>query len=174
MKRKNLAVVALIFSLLFFFGMLGNVIIMNTRNPSEANTTQFTATVRGVEIDGEGIHEHCIIHSEEYGGKLSTYNIRGISDTTDFNSLKNGQFVFFRVENIWLDQIEEMRFFPIISIRTEEEEIVSLSDYNEYMDDLRFAPTIAGIVVALIFLLASIHCILLLKGINVFRRQKIV
>jgi hypothetical protein len=159
MKRKKLIVFVLSFSFVLFFGMLGNVIIMNTKEKSsEVNTTEFTATIKSIEIDGEGTNEYCIIFSEEYGNKLSTYNIRKISEISDFNRLESGQTVFFRVENIWLNQFEEMTFIPIVSIRTGEKEIVSLNNYNEYMDDLRLAPTIAGIAVALI-----IYCVLLLK-----------
>jgi hypothetical protein len=173
MKRKRMIVFALVLSLIFFFGLIGNMIIMhNSAKLTEMNTTEFEATVRSIEIYGEGTREYCIIHSEEYGDKLITYSIRGISDISDFDRFKSGQTVFFRVENIWLNQFEELTVFPIVSIRTENEEIVSLSSYCEYRASSLLEPTIAGIVVILIFLMLSIHCVLLLRGINVFRRKK--
>jgi len=181
MKRKRMIVFALVLSLIFFFGLIGNMIIMhNSVKLTEMNTTEFEAAVRSIEIYGEGTHERSIIHSEEYGDKLTTYFIREISDISDFTRLESGQTVFFRVENIWLSNfegkmyipIEEMTFIPIVSIRTENEEIVSLSSYCEYMASSLLEPTIAGIVVILIFLMLSIHCVLLLRGINVFRRKK--
>jgi hypothetical protein len=74
---------------------------------------------------------------------------------------------------MWIDQFEKMRYIPIVSLRTQEKELVSLSSYNDYMAPQIFMATIAGIAVALIFLLISIHCILLLRGINVFRRSSV-
>jgi hypothetical protein len=65
-----------------------------------------------------------------------------------------------------------MKFIPVLTIRTEKEDIVSLTRYNEYTAPSLSAATIAGIVVALILLLTSIYCILLLKGIHLFRRSK--
>ena len=89
--------------------------------------------------------------------------------------MQRGQTIFFRVEKIWLKQIIEREGWPfihVIAIRTEEDEIVSLDDYNKQRIEGRVAPTIAGSVVVSIFLLLSIHCALLLKGINIFRRLK--
>ena len=80
--------------------------------------------------------------------------------------------MFFRVENILLRQFEEVVFIPIVSIRTENEEMASLSSYNEYMVSLLLEPTIACIIVILIFFMLSLHCVLLLIGINIFRRKK--
>ena len=171
-RYKKIMMIVSILLVVLSGGMIGIVIMINTTEYSEINTTEFTATVRGVEIKGEDTHTHYIIYSEEYGDKLNTYNIRRIGDISDFDNLKKGQTVFFRMENIWLNQYEDMTFFPIISIRTEEKEIVSLSDYNSEKEALRFAPTIAGVVVALIFLCLSLYCIFLLKGINIFRRLK--
>ncbi|MGI6116051.1 hypothetical protein [Luoshenia tenuis] len=175
MKRRKLTVLALVLSLIFFFGTLGNLVIMNTSMPSEANTTELSATVTGIGIKGEGDHKYCAIYSQEYGDKLSTYELRGISDISDFTSLQRGQTIFFRVEKIWLKQIIERENWPfihVIAIRTEEDEIVSLDDYNKQWIEGHVAPTIAGSVVVFIFLLLSIHCALLLKGINIFRRLK--
>jgi len=173
MKRKYLTVIVLIVSMIFFFGSIGNVIIMNkTEKLSVVNTTEFTATVKSVGIAGEGTHEYCIIYSEEYGDKLSTYDIRRITDIGDFSSLKKGETVFFRTNNIWIDKFEEMKFIPVLTIRTEKEDIVSLTRYNEYAAPSLSAATIAGIVVALIFLLTSTYCLLLLKGIHLFRKHK--
>ena len=173
MKRKRMIVFALVLSLIFFFGTIGNVITMhNASKLTEMNTTEFTATVRSVEIDGEGTREYCIIHSYEYGDKLITYSIREISDISDFTKLESGETVFFRIENIWLSNFEDMIVFPIISIRTEEDEIVSLSSYNEYKVNSLFATMITAMVVGLVSFISSIHCVLLLRGVNVFRRKK--
>ena len=172
-KRKKLTVVVLIISIIFFFGSIGNVIIMNKiEKLSVVNTTEFAATVKSVGIAGEGTHEYCIVYSEEYGNKLSTYDIRGITDIDDFSSLKKGEKVYFRTNNNWIDNFEEMKFIPVLTVRTEKEDIVSLDRYNEYQASSLSSATIAGIVLALIFLLTSIYCVISLKGINLFHRSQ--
>lgn len=172
-KRKLLIFFSILF-LFFFFGMISLIIMMNnSEKPSEKNTTEFTATVIYVEMGGTGAEKYGVIYTEEYSStKLNIFNIKRIGDTNDLQNLQTGQTVFFRINNVWLDQFEEMEFVDIISLRTEEKEIFSLSNYEEYISQQRFAATIVGIVVTLIFLLASIHCAALLKGVNIFRRSK--
>lgn len=172
-KRTKLTIFVLVMSIILLFGTIGNVIIMNTvEELSEKNTTEFIATVKKVEIEGEEINKHAIIYTQEYGDKLSTFNIKEIIDIHDLNGLKTGQKIAFRTMNIWINEFEEMNVIPIFSIRTEGNEIASLSSYNEYMAYLLPAPTIAGIAVGSILLFISLHCILLLKGVNIFRRRK--
>ena len=80
--------------------------------------------------------------------------------------------MFFRIENIWLDQFEETRFIHIVSLRTEETEILSLSRYIEHMNQQNFRGKMMAIGAGTIFLLASIHWILRLRGVNIFHKLK--
>ena len=170
---RRITIVVLIFLWLFCFGMMGLVFIMNAvETLSEENTTEFTATVKSVEMKGEGTHEYGIVYSEEYGDKLSTYSIRGIIDISDLKNIKASQIVFFRVQNIWIGQWEEMSFIPIVSLRTEEKELASFRQYNEHTASSLLLATITASVISLILFLVAMHCTLRLKGINVFRRNK--
>lgn len=161
MKHKKLTIFLLVLFVILFFGMLGNIVAVGntTREFSEATTTEFAATVVSVRVHGE----HVVIYSEEFGGRLSTHQIRNLSDISDFTDLKNGQTVFFRIENIWLEQLEEMLFFPIISIRTEEAEIVSLSSFTEQWADSRTTLRNTAIVFSLIFLSLAVFFAIRLK-----------
>lgn len=160
-------------SLLFFIGSVAGLVVANTvEKLSDRNTTQFMATVKNVEIEGSGDDEYGRIHTEEYGDKLIILNIREIIDMNDYNSLHGGQTVFFRIENIWVDLFKEMSFIHIVSLKTSEKEVVSLNNYNEYLDNQHFLITITSIVLGTFFLLVSVYCILPLKGINIFHKFK--
>ena len=173
MKRKKTTVVFLILSLIVFFGCLANIIVVNAIEiPSEENTTEFSATVKSVEMIEEGAYESWGIYLEEYYGPLTVSTRRGVIDMDDLNSMKPGQIVFFRIENVWLKNFEEQPFHTVVSLRTEDREIASLSDCVERIMDRNNGVTIVGVISMLISLLIFIHCILLFKGINVFHRKK--
>ena len=167
-ERKN-TLFALFLSLLVFIGAVFLLILVNNfEKLSEHNTTEYTATVTNIEMKGSGTGEYGKIYTEEYG-ELYIYYIRNIVDMDDFNNLQAGQTVFFRIENIWL---EKMDFIKIVSLKTAEKEMFSLSSYAEYMEHQYFRASIPGIIIIPICLLAAIHFTLLLKGINIFRRFK--
>jgi uncharacterized membrane protein YeiB len=173
MKRKKLTVVSLVFSLIFFIGAVTGLIVASTTEKiSEKNTTEFTATVTSIKTEGSGTGQFGKIYTEEYGDKLNIFYIKKIVDVDDFSDIQAGQTVFFRIENVWLEQFEEMDFVTIVSLKTAEKEILSLSSYAEYMEHQYFRIRITCIIFIPILLLSSIYCVLLLKGVNVFRRLK--
>jgi len=175
MKRKNLAVVALIFSLLFFFGAVAGLIVASTvEKISEKNTTEYTATVINAKTEKSETSEYGEIYTEEYGTKLLVPLSKELVDKDDFTNIQAGQTIFFRIDNVWVEQFEQVDFIYIFSLKTAEKELLSLGSYAEYREHRNFWVRVVDIIVIPIFLLISIHCILLLKGINVFRRQKIV
>ena len=164
--NRNIVIATLIVSLTFFLVMGAGLIAENIiKKPSEDNTTEFASTVKSLAVEGNG--QYGIIYVEENEAELIIdFNI---IDIDDFNTLQAGQTIIFRVETIWLKHFEAGEFMHIVSLRTEEEEILSLSRYNEKKDN---RPYIMKQLIFLgpLFLLISIHCILLLKGINVFQK----
>lgn len=60
----------------------------------------------------------------------------------------------------------------VVSLKTEEREIFSLTDYNQYFYESDLPPKITLSVMALILLFLAVHCALLLRGINIFHRRK--
>lgn len=159
MKRKELIACVVLF-VIASFGWITLIIYANIRYISEANTTEFAATVVSVSTE----REHVIIYTEEFGDRLTTFGIRDLYDISDFTNLENGQTVFFRLENIWAERFKELLLpFPIVSLRTEEVEIVSLSSFNEHRANMHTWVTVAGIVFFLFFLLLAIYFALRLK-----------
>lgn len=173
MKKKKITIFILIVSLLFFFGTIGNIIIINTINKlSEKNTTEFTATITKVVTKGTGNDEYGIIYTQEYDDKLNVYNINEITNKKDFTELQSGQTVYFRIENVWLEKFNEINFIHIVSLRTSEKEIFSLSNYNNLMINQRTSATIAGIIVCILLFLISVYCTLILNGFNIFKKLR--
>ncbi len=68
--------------------------------------------------------------------------------------MERGQKIFFRVTNEKTHHINKSKFVDIVSLRTETEEFFSLQDYNKYMKESLKHTRIAGLISALIFLVA--------------------
>ena len=164
MKKRKLIVFSLILFLIFFFGIIGLLISMNSIDKqTEKNTTEFMATVTNVETTDTGKNIYVEIYTEEYGDILHiSTSVSKKIDMDDINNLQKGQTIIFRIENNMLDQFEKIGFGNIVSLKTSEKEIFSLISYNKYIHDSAFPARIAGIVLISIFLLTSAHCVLLL------------
>ncbi|MCL2531970.1 MAG: hypothetical protein FWE40_07425 [Oscillospiraceae bacterium] len=116
---------------------------------TQENTTEFSATLAGVR-EGAG---DTVIYSVEFRDRLVPFFRHDIGD---FDHLKSGQTVFFRVENIWLEQIATMPFIPMITFRTEAVELSSLSSFNEQRAEGRRGLAISGIFWFSVFLVLTI------------------
>lgn len=167
MKKKKLIVI-MILCQIFFLGMIGNLIVMHfIDKKTEENTTEFEATISEVDIKNEGEDISIKIDTEEYGSLL--YISPSISEKIDMNSINNlpkGQTIFFRIEDHMIEQFGEVYFCNIVSLRTTETEIISLTSYNTYIHDAAFPTRVAVGVLAGVFLSAFIYCIYRLKKIH--------
>ena len=171
MKQKIFTIVILIMSLwLILGGIAGLTVMTNIEKPSDDNTIEFMATVKNVEIRVLNSSKDGVVRTEEYSTILVVPNVEKTVDINDFNNLQSGQTIFFKIDNIWADQFEEMMGCQIVSLRTEKKEILTLNSYNEYKGRREFRAVLTVIIFCPILLLISIHCILLLNGVNVFRR----
>jgi len=171
MKRKGLTVFVLVVSLVFLIESIGSlVMIVSSEGISENNTTEFRATVAKIEMPNPRSGEYGRIHTEEYGTMLTLAEINRIIDIEAFKKLQAGQEVLFRIDNVWLEHFGEMDFVGIVSLKSAEEDIVSFSSYSDYMQQQRHAAIATNAVIAFLLLSAFVHCVLLLRGINVFRR----
>jgi len=139
---------------------------------SESNTTEFRATIARIEMPNPNTGECGIIHTEQYKTMLTLAQIDRIIDMDDFMELEVGQEVFFRIDSAWLGHFEEMNAITIVSLRTDEKEIASLNSYSDLKQKENHMLSVQAMVISLLFLLLSVHCVLLLRGINIFRRFK--
>ncbi len=81
-------------------------------------------------------------------------------------NLQKGQTIFFRIENNMIEQFGEVYFCNIVSLRTTETEIISLTDYNTYIHAAAFPARVTGIVFAGVFLAVFLYCIFKIKKIH--------
>ena len=170
MKQKKIITVIGIISLLIFGGIIANIFIMNTKqNLSETNTTEFLGTVKNVATTGTGGDEYGVLCTMEYEAKLYIYHINDFIDTSEFINLQQGQLIYFRIENAWLDTFDEINFVNIVSLRTNEKDLISLNNYIKFMDKQQRNAIVISIVTAILFLLIFIYCMLCLKGFWIFR-----
>ncbi len=170
--KRTMIVLVLVFSLAMLC-VSGITIkgVDNVETLSEENTTEYAATFISITItDSDDDYECRSIYTKEYGDKLAITYMKGDVNIADIDSLKAGQTIFFRIENVWADQFGEMPSFGILSLRTEEREIFSLSSSAKYQEQQFFRVKMTAVGFIPILLLLSIHCVLLLRGINVFKK----
>lgn len=162
------------FSILFV-GAIGIFItMMSIDKQTDENTTEFTAKFTKSEITDTGKSVYIEIYTEDFASTLYIpVTISKNINIDDVKMLHKSQTIYFRIENKLIKQLKEIEFCKIVSLKTEEKEIYSLSDYNRYIHDSSLAARVACVIVAIIFLLLSIYCALILKGVNIlYKRQR--
>lgn len=162
MKKAKINIVIMIISLLFFIGTVGLIISMHQIDKqTEDTTTLYTATVSGVDITDTGENIFAKIHIKEYNTSLhiDTTISKNIS-MDDVRNLENGQTIFFRIENIKVQQMDKVDFLNITSLKTDKNNIFTLEEYNAFISDSAYPARIAGIITAILFFSISVFCYL--------------
>ncbi len=153
MKRLNIKLVMLVISIIFSIGSIELIIMMcQSYKQTEDTTKSYSATVKSVSIKGTGEDVSAEIYTEEYDTAL--YILSHISRNINMNevrALKSGQRIVFSIQNIKADQMNEVSFIDLTSLKTESKDIFSLEDYNSYIKSTAFFPIIAGVAVAVFF-----------------------
>lgn len=166
-KKIFFIMLSVIFFLLFV-GMTINVIVIFQEEPlSKSDVTEFSATIKDVTV----LKDCGVIEIEEHK-KLYVLYIDEVTNLTTFLALQPGQKIYFGVENIWKPQIKEMEFIFIPSLRTDEEEIFTLDDYNESMFKRNMLARIMGIIGSVIFFLLFLRSVFSCKKVFVTKRKR--
>lgn len=162
MNKSKVKIVIMIVSMFLFAATVGLIISMSKIDKQTENTTTFyTATVSDIDITDTGEKIFAEIHTKEYSTSLQiSTNISKNIKMDDIRDLKNGQTIFFRIENIKVEQMNKAEFINITSLRTDAKDIFSLEEYNKYIHDSAYPTRIASIVMALLFLFISLFCYL--------------
>lgn len=171
MKKSKIISIIMIVSMLFFIATIGLTISMSKIDKQTENTTKFyTATVNSVDIVDTGGSVFAEIHTKEYDNSwhIST-NISKNIKMDDVRNLRNGQTIYFRIENKKVEQINEVEFINITSLKTDTKNIFSLEDYNEYIRNSAYPAKTASIIVALLFLFIPIFCYFKTRKIKVHK-----
>lgn len=99
----------------------------------ESNTVEFTAIVQRVEVKDESVH----VYIDGYDWYLSAgVKVKEKDLRKKFTALKPGEKVYYRIASWYFEKHpdfpnEDVNFYvDFVTLRTETEEILSLSDYN--------------------------------------------
>lgn len=156
--KKNVIIMWVSF---FCFVVTLGLIISISKIDKQTNetTTIYKATINDVFITDTGNNLFVEICTKEYDTslKIST-NISKNIKIDDITDLKEGQTIFFQIENIKVKQMNKVEFINITSLKTDTKEIFSLEEYNMYINNSAYPTRIVGIVMALLFLFVSIYC----------------
>lgn len=165
MKKSKISIVIMVVSLLFFVLTIGLMISMSKIDKQTEDTTTFyTATVVSVDITNTEENIFAEIHTKEYTTSLHiSTNISKNIKMNDVRKLKNGQTIFFGIENIKARQMNKVEFVNITSLKTDAKDIFSLEDYNECIHNSAYPARIVSIVMASLFLSISLFCYLRIK-----------
>ena len=130
MKKLKIETVITIVSLLFFVATIGLIISMSKIDKQTENTTTFyTATVTGVDVTNTGENIFAEIHTKEYKTSLHiSSNISKNIRMDDVRNLRNGETIFFGIENTKAQQMNKVEFVNITSLKTDTKDILSLEE----------------------------------------------
>ena len=165
MKQKLIIILMLVF-------LVGTICILLTiddhSNLTEENTTLVFATVKNVQYSGHAKEKSITITAEEFNGQLII--LSHIPDETldaVYQSIHVGDTVNVRVNNSDLQNINNDTIIEIVSILKEKDIIISLADYNLYLQEAACVPRlICFVLIALLFIAILI---LTSREIRIFR-----
>lgn len=162
--RKVLLII-LVCSVFFFLVTIGIFISMfQIDKQTEDITIEYSATVRRIHINNSVKNKWVQIETEEYDSSLYiSVNISKNIDIRKIESLKQGEKIFFRIVDTKAEQLNSVDFVDIVSLKTETNDIFTLEDYNHFMRVSARLARIANIIVALILLVVSVLCFVLIK-----------
>lgn len=162
-KMKNkIQIIGMIVFLIFFTGMIGILIAMEKIDrQTELTTTSLTATVENVDVNDTGENIYVEIQTKEYKTALFLPTIISKNiNMVDVKNLKEGQEIEFSIEKSYADQMENVEFISITSLKTDTKDIFSLEEYNRLLHASALPARISCIVMAAVFLCGSVVCYL--------------
>ena len=131
-KDKHLRVVILIALILLIVYVSMNYQTMLEGDCSLENTTEFSAVIDDVQ---QKTVRDCALCSPANNNVLilNFSKVAKVVGTDRLSVLHNGETIYFRVQNIWIPQgaqTKNLLLIPIVSLRTETQEIMTLDEYN--------------------------------------------
>ena len=126
MRRIGVTVIFFVLSI----GMLVNVIFLkDTNNLTDETTIEKSGTIEYVNQVIQSDDMYLEIKIKEFNTKLYiSPNICAEIEPDNLNLLEKDQEIFFRIENIWKEEYEEISFVKIVSLRTLEKDVFTLED----------------------------------------------
>lgn len=135
MIKKSVLYICSILTFMFLFGIVGLLLILSsTDRQTQENTTECVASIKDVEISVTERDLFLNMLCNEYSCYLNISTV--VSDNIDINNiyaLQTGDTIYFRVNNHSLDKLETTATVNVVSLRTDKQQLFSLSNYNDFM-----------------------------------------
>lgn len=172
--KSRLTVISILVLLLLVLSISVSTLIQLTRNSNypferltEANTTELSATVVRVEYDDSASKNYYIIHTAEYGDRFVITNSNRLMRPFDIYFLAVGETVYIRTRNLTPMPDRLNQRVSVVAIRTQNQSLITLSDFNNYQQSLRESYMKATIAATVFILLIIIYCLFKLAGISI-------
>jgi len=163
--KKMYTKIILIISIVFLFGTVGIMVsMMQIDKQTESNTTEYSATVSKVQVTDTGKSSYIEIQIEEYKSHLQiSTNVSKNINIDDISNFHSGQRIFFRIKNIENNQMNNVEFVNIVSLKTEDKDIFTMDDYNHYIRKSAYPARIASIIISLLLMSVAVLSIISIK-----------
>lgn len=165
-NKKSKIAIGICIAICFLLSVL--LIFMNIdAQKTTDNTTECNATVHYIAISDTN-ERYAEIYTNEY--QFSLYistNIFKQLDVSELSLLSEGTRIYFRVDNVNKDSMYDSQFCPIVSLKTDNQDIISLDTYNQLLKK-SMIPT--NIVVILI-LIVLLFCIIFLYKKKLYKKK---
>lgn len=160
MRDTKLMKFLCMFCAVFTVGFFVLFLIVDSLNKlNENNTTEFSAVVKSVQCIDTTEDIYYLISVKEYNSDLLVDSIAAESiDSELIGKLREGDAIFFRIKNMYLKNTDDepALFVPIVSLKTNDYEIFSLSDYNTNITGPAKQAKFVAIVVCMLFFVSSV------------------
>ena len=152
MKKKSTRIVFIVISFTFFLGSLMLLIGVNSFGvQSKDNTTEVSATIKDIHIINTDEEIYINIISNEYNCIFNVNTIISKSINVDrINDLKIGDTIYFRINDFFLDKLNEKSVINIVALRASFN-LFSLSEYNLFIQETFLSVKIALLILVILF-----------------------
>lgn len=159
MRKRIRIVCGFVFLVIFFLSCFWLFVFDKTISPTKDDTVEYTATVSKIEINDTGKDLYIEIYTKEYDNYfLIPTGVSKHIDAEDINRIESGEEITFRVEKNMVKIMEESEFVDIVSLKTNEKNIYTLSEYNQYYSKGFLPGKIIICIIACAFLCVSGYC----------------
>ena len=156
-------------SLFMTIAMTGILFVANQNSNIQVNdVAEYSAIVTGIEkieIDGNLSYR---ISTDKFLYDLLVTKIENLD--YDVSNIQNETVIVFGIEKKYISLLESKKeiaddmFVPIISLKTENQNILTLDDYNRNFKEIGKIPNILCVIIILFSILSFIKSILSLKN----------
>lgn len=163
MKKKIVLYIIFSISTVCFLGMIMVVFFSGYINKLNIkHTTEFMATIEKIEINQSKNYTSVAIYTNEYTMLSIDSTTCNCIDISLLKEINEGEKIYFRVINLYKDDLDTGPVVPIHALRTMENEVFSFDDCITPLKEKLLIARIVGTFVSVICFCVSLLCIFLL------------